>query len=212
MTSLRLPQSAIMAGPSGDLEYILSYPQHTCTKIPYIIICHPHPLQGGTMANKVVYMIASTFNQQLNAGAIRFNFRGVGRSTGSFDQGQGETEDLKTIAHWIRTYYAPAELWLAGFSFGSYVALRAHREITAQRLLLVAPPVDRFPIDTLSETPTVIIQGEQDEIVSPQAVARWLAEQTYQPQCYWLAETDHFFHGKLIELRQTIVKAWHETT
>jgi hypothetical protein len=161
------------------------------------------------MTNKVVYMIASTFNQQLNAGAIRFNFRGVGRSTGTFDQGQGETEDLKAIAHWVNTYYTPAELWLAGFSFGGYVALRAHREIGVQRLLLVAPPVGRFPIDVLSEIPTVIIQGEQDKVVSPQAVAHWLAKQAHQPHCYWLAETGHFFHGKLIELRQTIVKAWH---
>jgi alpha/beta superfamily hydrolase len=154
-------------------------------------------------------MIANTFNA-LGVGTVRFNFRGVGRSTGHYDHGNGETEDLAAVVKWLRTEWAPSELWLAGFSFGSYVALRAHQELKASRLLLVAPAVDKLDFSglQLSQIPTLLIQGERDDVVSPQAVLEWVATQPYFPQIEWLPEADHFFHGQLNVLREVILKAW----
>lgn len=204
------PQECLIPGPAGNLEILMSCPKQVHTvPMPYAVICHPHPLHGGTMTNKVVYMIASTFNV-LGVGTVRFNFRGVGKSTGVFDNGLGETEDLRAVVDWLTINYAPSELWLAGFSFGSYVALRGLRDLGASRLLLVAPAVDRFDCANLQLTniPTLIIQGAKDEVVSPQAVSEWVASQQYQPQFRWLPDADHFFHGQLNELREMILTVW----
>ncbi len=203
-------QKQLIQGLAGHLEILTTCPKRTASSpIPYAVICHPHPLHGGTMNNKVVYIIASAFNQ-LGAGSVCFNFRGVGKSTGQFDHGQGETEDLHSVVEWLKTEYSPSELWLAGFSFGSYVALRGHRELEANRLLLVAPSIERFQLKELqlSDIPTLVIQGGKDEIVSPHTVSTWIATQTHPPQQHWMDEADHFFHGQLNELRQAIMAAW----
>lgn len=204
------PQEKLISGSAGNLEILISCPKQTDNlQKPYTVICHPHPLYGGTMNNKVVYTIANTFNR-LGVGAVRFNFRGVGKSAGEFDQGNGETEDLRAVVNWLTKEYAPRELWLAGFSFGSYVALRAHREVKANRLLLVAPSLERFPGGNLQlgDIPTLVIQGNKDEVVSPEFVSQWIAEQAHQPQLFMMAEADHFFHGKLNELREAIMTTW----
>ena len=202
-------EELLIPGAVGDLEALIMRPKADTLPTRYAIICHPHPLYGGTMNNKVVYMISNTFNQ-LGIATLRFNFRGVGKSAGEFDYGNGETEDLRTIVNWLQKESAPNELWLAGFSFGSYVALRGHRDVKAQRLLLVAPPVRYFNEGQLqlSEIPTLVIQGDQDEIVSPQAVSEWVATQIHQPQFIMMPEASHFFHGKLHELRDAILIAW----
>lgn len=206
------PQECLIPGPAGTLEVLMSCPRHEVPgPMPYAVICHPHSLYGGTMSNKVVYMIASTFNA-LGAGVVRFNFRGVGNSTGTFDHGHGETEDLRAVVNWLTQHYLPRELWLAGFSFGSFVALRGHHELGASRLLLVAPAVDRFDFSGLhlSPIPTLIIQGALDEVVSPQAVSTWVATQRQSPlQFTWLPQADHFFHGQLNELREIIMNTWN---
>lgn len=213
MSQACTPQHTVIAGAVGDLEIMLSYPR-TMTEPPsrYAVVCHPHPLHGGAMTNKVVYMITSTFNS-LGLGVVRFNFRGVGKSAGSFDHGIGETEDLKAVVQWVRDNYAPSELWLAGFSFGSFVAMRAHRELNAKRLLLVAPAVERFDFGNLNvsaEIPTLIIQGDQDDVVSPQAVIDWVQTQENKPEFKYLPDADHFFHGQLNALRDAINEAWAE--
>ncbi len=203
-------QEKLISGPAGDLEILMSCPKQTSTlPIPYAIVCHPHPLYGGTMHNKVVYIIANTFNA-LGVGTVRFNFRGVGKSAGKFDHGDGETEDLRAVVDWLKTEYALHELWLAGFSFGSYVALRGHRDLGASRLLLVAPSVERFKEAglQLSDIPTLVIQGDKDEVVSPQAVSEWVSAQVHQPQFLMMAEASHFFHAKLNDLRDAITAAW----
>lgn len=203
-------EKLLIPGPTGDLEILMTCPKHTDTLgMPYAVICHPHPLHGGTMNNKVVYIIANTF-KALGLGTVRFNFRGVGKSAGQFDDGDGETEDLHAVVDWLKNEYAPRELWLAGFSFGSQIVLRGHRELGANRLLLVAPPVERFKVVglQLSDIPTLVIQGGKDEVVSPEAVSAWLATQEEQPQFVMMAEADHFFHGKLIDLRDAITAAW----
>jgi len=194
----------IINGAVGDLEILVNIPA-ACSSIA--VVCHPHPLYGGTMDNKVVYMIAKAFNS-LNVGTVRFNFRGVGKSSGKFDKGIGETEDLAAIVDWLNKKYTPTELYLAGFSFGSYVVLRAFRDMNISRLLLVAPAIDRFEMAglALTDIPTLVIQGDEDEIVSPQAVREWLATQTYQPEVVMLPDTGHFFHAKLHQLRDRITK------
>jgi hypothetical protein len=210
MSKVPVSQEFLIDGPAGKLEVLMSYPKSVAnTPIPYIIVCHPHPLYGGMLDNKVVYMIASTFNQ-LGAGAVRFNFRGVGKSSGRYDYGKGEVDDLQAVAVWLSTQSAVQELWLGGYSFGGYIALKAHRQLKAQRLLLVAPAIEQvdFTELQLSAIPTLIIQGGQDEVVSPDSVATWVAKQAYQPSLQWIYSADHFFHRQLNELREIIIRQW----
>jgi len=200
------PQECLIPGPVGELEILMNCPKQAASlPMPYAIICHPHPLYGGSMMNKVVYIMANTFNA-LNAGSVRFNFRGVGKSQGQFDQGNGESEDLLAVTHWLRQEYVPTEVWLAGFSFGGYIAARAHRAVGANRLLLVAPAIELGL--QLSEIPTLVIQGQKDEVISPETVANWIASQSYPPRFEKLPAADHFFHGQLNELREAIMKVW----
>jgi hypothetical protein len=210
MSKAPVSQEFLIESSAGQLEVLVSYPPASdTTSIPYIIICHPHPLYGGTLDNKVVYMIASTFNQ-LGAGSVRFNFRGVGKSSGNFDYGKGEVDDLQTIATWLATQRSVKELWLAGYSFGGYIALKAHRRLQAQRLLLVAPAIEQFDSFELqlSAIPTLMIQGGQDEVISPHSVATWATRQAHQPSLQWIQNADHFFHRQLNELREIILREW----
>lgn len=204
-----IAQEYLIDSPAGSLEVVLSCPKHPTYPMPYVVICHPHPLFGGTMNNKVVYTLASLFNQ-LGAGSVRFNFRGVGKSTGKFDNGNGELDDLRAVVAWLNSEYAPQELWLAGFSFGSYIALRAHELLQATRLVLIAPPMERFDFSELylSKTPTIVVQGAKDEVVSADAVYQWVSAQMNMPNFIWMPEAGHFFHGQLNELRELIKAAW----
>lgn len=198
-------QQLLIDGPGGQLELKVSYPQSPET-IPYAVICHPHPLYGGNMDNKVVYTLAKTLNA-LGIGVIRFNFRGVGKSTGEYADGEGEIQDLQAVTAWLHTEYAPRQLWLAGYSFGGYIALRAQQLLKAERLILVAPAVERFADMPKVTIPTLVIQGLQDEILPVEAVIAWTQEQA--PYCQWveIAQADHFFHGQLTEL-QRIIEKW----
>ena len=210
MRSNCMAQERLIDAPAGSLEIVMNCPKLPSeSPIPYGVICHPHPLFGGTMNNKVVYTLAMIFNQ-LGAGSVRFNFRGVGKSSGDFDNGEGELDDLRAVVDWLKTEYAPSELWLAGFSFGSYVALRAHESLQATRLILVAPPMERFDFSQLylSKTPTIVVQGAKDEVVSPDAVYQWVSSQMNAPNFIWMPEADHFFHGQLNELRDAVKNAW----
>ena len=204
---MKKASTQLIAGPAGDLEILVTPPLRRYGT--FAVICHPHPLHGGAMTNKVVYMIDRTFNG-LGLGTLRFNFRGVGKSTGQFDNGKGETDDLRAVVNWLKNEYAPSELWLAGFSFGSEIALRGHGDLDANRLLLVAPPVERFQAENLplSNIPTLVIQGDKDEIVSPTSVSAWVKTQAHQAEYIIMADAEHFFHGKLNQLRDVITTAW----
>ena len=129
-------------GPTGSLEVLIEAPERP--QGPVCVICHPHPQYGGTLDNKVVYTLARAAND-LDAIAVRFNFRGVGRSGGQFGQGVGEVDDLLAVVAWARSEYPDKPLHLAGFSFGSGVALRGHVAVDAASLLLVAPPAGLGP-------------------------------------------------------------------
>ena len=202
-------EGLVVPGPSGAIEVRTSCPDCYAGDKPIAVICHPHPLYGGSMQNKVVHILAETFNS-MGMLSVIFNFRGVGGSCGHFDQGRGETDDLLAVVSYFHKRHPKAPLWLAGFSFGAYVALRAHVEAGAERLLLVAPPVSMFDFSSLPvvHIPWMVIQGGQDEIISPEAVTRWVAEQPTKPSYRWMADADHFFHGRLNRVRDTLVHVW----
>jgi hypothetical protein len=201
-------QKTLITTPSGRLELVMSCPQlaKTPEAIPYAVICHPHPLYGGTMDNKVVYTLSKTLNA-LGAGTVRFNFRGVGKSSGKYADGEGETQDLQAVVTWLNAEYAPRQLWIAGYSFGGYIALRGHQSLKAERLLLVAPAVERFTDMPNVEIPTLIIQGLQDEVLSVEAVTTWAQQQAPYCQLVEIDQADHFFHRQLNELR-SIIEKW----
>jgi len=195
-----------LPGPEGRLEAVLDLPEDSPPPPPAIgVVCHPHSLHGGSLDNKVVWMIARTYVAQ-GVPTLRFNFRGVGRSEGEYDQGRGEQADLAAAAGWLRERFPGAPLWLAGFSFGSFVAWQARAAVQAARLLLVAPPVDLFDFGPPQpvEIPWCVIQGSDDEIVSPAAVREWVAAQPNPPHYRELAGAGHFFHGRLNDLRREI--------
>lgn len=200
-------EQVIFPGSAGQLEGLLDRPAGGPRAVA--VVCHPHPLQQGAMTNKVAYILARAFND-LGALSLRFNFRGVGRSAGSFDNGCGEADDALAALDWLASQHPGLPLWLGGFSFGAYVALRAQSQRPIQRLVTVAPAVERFdttPIK-LPACPWLLIQGDADDVVSPQAVFNWIAGLAVKPKLAVLKGAGHFFHGRLNDVRQAVVDAF----
>jgi uncharacterized protein len=199
------PERLEIPGPVGLLEALREVPAAAQAPRAFGVICHPHPLFGGTMTNKVVHMLARSCHE-LGVPTLRFNFRGVGASAGQYDDGRGETDDALAVIEHGRTLWPGAALWLAGFSFGAWVALRAAPRAAAARLVTVAPPVGRWDFAGLGTPgcPWLIVQGDQDELVDAAAVQQWAALQQPAPQLALLAGAEHFFHGRLNELRDVV--------
>ncbi len=202
-------EELLLPGPAGNIEVSTSCPVAITGDFAVVVICHPHPLYGGSMANKVVHTLSGAFND-MKVFTLRFNFRGVGQSEGQFDQGRGEADDLYAVVQWVRDRYPSASLWVAGFSFGAYVAMRAQPVVNAQRLLLVAPPVSLFDFGRLAPVtvPWMVIQGGQDEIVDSRAVIKWVQQQPCRPLFRLMADADHFFHGRMGRLRRAVESNW----
>ena len=198
-------QSITLAGPAGTLEALTSCPAHD-GKSATAVILHPHPLYGGTMHNKVVHTLARAFGE-LGIASVRFNFRGVGSSAGAFAHGEGETEDALAVIAWLRQQRPGTPVWLAGFSFGAYVALRAAASAQVSGLITVAPAVHLYDFSTfaLPHCPWLLIQGEADEVVPVEKVRGWLSGITVQPQTLFLPGVSHFFHGHLTELKSALL-------
>jgi uncharacterized protein len=197
------PEALEIPGPVGPLEALFEDPGGEPPAIA--VVCHPHPLYQGTMRNKVVHTVARAANR-LGAPALRFNFRGVGASGGAWDEGEGETEDALAVIEWVRARWPRRPLWLAGFSFGAYVALQAARKVRPAALVTVAPPVQRFPLGAAADPgcPWLVVQGEADELVDYAAVVAWVAARPVPPQLVLLPGTSHFFHGRLAELQEAV--------
>ena len=188
-------------GPSGMLEGRVdcaasSRPQGSA------VICHPHPLYGGSMHNKVVHTLAKSLAAH-NYTAMRFNFRGVGTSEGRYDDGIGEVDDALAVVEWLHMQQGSQPLILAGFSFGAFIALAVAAKIKPAALITVAPPVRMFDFDKLQSVhcPWLLVQGDEDEIVDVQSVENWIDTLVKPPQLKIIQGSSHFFHGKLIELR-----------
>jgi uncharacterized protein len=190
-------------GPAGPLEAIVEDPDGEPPALA--VVCHPHPLYQGTMRNKVVHTIARAANRR-GAPAVRFNFRGVGASGGAWDEGRGETDDALAVIAWARQRWPARPLWLAGFSFGGFVALRAAVDAGPAALVTVAPPVSRFPVGATPDPgcPWLVVQGEADELVDHREVVAWAGARPAPPRLALLPETSHFFHGRLAELQQVV--------
>ena len=194
-------------GPAGTLEALLDEPASLSSPQSVAVICHPHPLYGGTMTNKVVYSLAKAFNE---AGivAVRFNYRGVGASTGTYDDGNGETADALAVLEWAAQRWSGARLCLGGFSFGGAVAIRAAAARDVARLVTIAPAIRRVSVDesSLPQCPWLIVQGDQDELVDPNDIQQWAQALPESPSLVMLNGVEHFFHGRLNELRQAVVR------
>ncbi len=158
------------------------------------------------MDNKVVHTVARAM-QERGAPTIRFNFRGTGASAGAFDNGRGEVADLVAVVEWARNRWPGAALWLAGFSFGAYVALQGEAQLAPAKLLTIAPPVARFDLGAVAtpQAPWLLVQGDADDVVDPAAVLSWAQTQSRPPQLHVLAGAGHFFHGRLHELKQIVL-------
>ena len=191
----------VVQGPAGALEALTACPKPENDRGATVVICHPHPLYGGTLDNKVVHTLARAF-VDLGFRTVRFNFRGVGKSAGSFAHADGETDDLLAVVAWVRAQRPNDRLWLAGFSFGAYVVLRAAVQAKVDGLVTVAPAVHLYDFAALNlpTCPWLLIQGEADEVVPVEKVRAWLAGISVQPEVLFLPEIGHFFHQRLPEL------------
>ena len=199
----RTTRRATIDGPAGPLEVIVNVPDEAPVGIA--LVTHPHSQQGGTLDNKVVQTLAKTFFA-LGYAVVRFNFRGVGASGGTFDEGIGETDDaLAVLAYAQESLGAALPIVLAGCSFGSFVQTRVAKRVSAQRLVLVGPAVRRFAVEPVPAD-TIVIHGEADDVVPLSDVFAWARPQELPivvfPGC------GHFFHGRLPQLQRVITGMW----
>lgn len=197
----------LINGPAGKLEIAMGEAMGE-ERNAFGVICHPHPLYGGTMHNKIVTTLAKTF-QAMGVMTVRFNFRGVMESEGRFDNGNGELDDLLAVINWIQQEHPKKELWLGGFSFGSFIAAKAATQLPTSKLVTIAPPVEHFPMQDLPPItcPWVLVQGMLDDVVPPDAVLKWAEARNPQPIIIRFPEAGHYFHGQLSELRGQIEQA-----
>lgn len=196
----------LFPGVAGQLEGILTVPDEVNER--YIaILGHPHSLQGGTMHNKVVTTLVRAF-KALGIPSIRFNFRGVGQSAGVYDAGIGESEDMLLLARHVLQNKPETQLLFAGFSFGSYVAYRAASQCQHALLITVAPPVHHYDYTefTPAPAPWILLQGSQDELV-PMGLVLDFVERFPALELLTFTDTSHFFHGKLIPLKERLIDA-----
>lgn len=197
--------SLTLQGLAGDIEAQMLIPEKA-RKDFVAILGHPHSLHGGTMNNKVVTTMARTFNE-LNIISLRFNFRGVGLSEGVFNEGIGESEDMLLLADLWKKSFPEVHFIFAGFSFGSFVAYRTASQHEHELLITIAPPVERFDYQYFTDQPNpwVIIQGDQDDVVSPASVFEFAQSASPKLPVVIFKETGHFFHGKLVDLKSHLI-------
>lgn len=193
-------------GPAGKLEGRLETPDRASPP-GLAVVCHPHPLHGGTMDNKVAHTLARAF-LGLGYVTLRFNFRGVGSSEGAFDDGRGEVDDALCAAAWMRSRYPGLPLWLAGFSFGAAMAIRAAAKTEVAGLVSVAPAARRFAgeLSVQPRCPWLIVHGDNDELVPVEDTIEWVNSLEPGPALNVFEDTTHFFHGRLAELRSVVAE------
>ena len=187
-------------GPAGQLEVVVTDPGED--RNGYAIIAHPHPLHGGMLDNKVVQTLAKSF-YGLGYAAVRFNFRGVGKSDGVFDDGRGELDDMLAVEGYASERFGSGHKALAGFSFGSFVAAAAAVKLKPRHLALIAPAVGRFPVAQVQED-TLVVHGEEDDVVLLADVMDWARPQKLPVVVF--PGAGHFFHGALIDLQKVVMR------
>lgn len=205
MNNLPQPQKISIRGPAGELEAILESPGDAGIN-GVAVVCHPHPQHGGTMHNKVAHTLARSFVRS-NFAVLRFNFRGTEGSDGVYDNGVGELDDALAAMAWMRQQKAEGPLWLAGFSFGAAIAVRAAVARDVDGLISVAPASYRFAgkLDAQPDCPWLIIQGDEDELVEIDETVEWIDSLEPGPELLVMPRAEHFFHGRLHELREAVM-------
>lgn len=203
-------------GIIGQLEYALDVPNSEKYVIPHglVFIAHPHPLFGGSMHNKIVQTLARSF-VELGYIAIRMNFRGVGKSEGKYDHGNGETDDMLLLIAYMRKQFPALPIALAGFSFGTYIQAKVQEKLTTshislnvpvERLVLVGTAAGKWPIPEVP-TNTIVIHGEFDDIIPLNVILDWV--RTQELPIIVIPGANHFFHGKLQYIKNLIIEMWH---
>ena len=184
-------------GPAGPLEALLDVPEGEPRAVA--VFGHPHPLHGGTMHTKALYQAAKAM-PRIGVAALRFNFRGVGRSAGTFDSGPGEKDGLSAPpSSFAHDRFPDLPIWAAGMSFGSWVAMTVGAEDPRVSLLLgIAPPVDRYDFDVLRTCtlPKFIVHGEADELISIKEIRKFYAQLPEPKELVTIEDANHLFEGK----------------
>ena len=193
-----------IAGPAGPLEVRVDEP--AVSPRAAVVIGHPHPSHGGTMHNKVVYRAAKSF-QSIGCAVLRFNFRGVGQSAGTFDDGRGERDDFRAGLSWMANRHQDLPLWSAGFSFGAWVALSVGAVDPRVSLLLGIAPQTHFDFTDLqsSRKAKFLIHGESDELVAVQDIWKLYGRLEEPKELVVIDAADHLFSGRVAEVGDAIV-------
>lgn len=198
-------QPAIVAGAAGQLEAALDSVAGEDIEFA-CVVCHPHPLHGGTMHNKVVTTVARAA-ARIGGIVLRFNYRGVGASQGAYDGETGELEDALAAIRHLRAMPSAVQLPLviAGFSFGGAIAYRAAIEIDCAALVTVAPAHERIPPSSVGRFDRwLLIQGNDDEVIPAAGVLQWAGDHKPLPEIVQIEATGHFFHGRLSQLAESV--------
>jgi alpha/beta superfamily hydrolase len=205
MSAAPVSEKLFIDGPVGRLEAILDTPRDALPEGSGVV-CHPHPQHGGTMHNKVAHTLARAL---LRCGfqVLRFNFRGTEASEGNYDEGVGELDDALAAIEWMRDRQASGPMWLAGFSFGAAIAVRAAVATEVDGLVSVAPAVYRFAsgLTQQPQCPWLIVQGDEDELVAVEETIDWVNDLDPGPELLVMPGAEHFFHGRLVELREAVM-------
>ena len=199
-------QFELISGPVGSIEVAIDAPAGEPRGLA--VVCHPHPLFGGTLDNKVTQTLARAL-VALGFISVRPNFRGVGNTAGTHDEGRGEVDDIVTVVDLFRQRYQPRELVLAGFSFGSFVQTHVAQRlaaagIPAQRLVLVGTATSRWQVMPVPED-SLVIHGELDDTVPLSSVLDWARPQNLPVTV--IPGADHFFHGRLPIIKRLVIHA-----
>jgi uncharacterized protein len=187
-------------GPVGSLEVLLETPARTPRAA--VVFAHPLPIQGGTMHTKVVFQGAKALTR-IGCAVLRFNFRGVGRSAGGWDEGRGELDDYRSAVDFMASQFPGVELWAAGFSFGAYIALTAGAQDERLCALIgIAPPVDRYDFGVVkaSTKPKFIIHGEADELIPLRQIREFYAQLADPKELIEIDRANHLFDGQASEV------------
>jgi alpha/beta superfamily hydrolase len=197
-------EKLLLDGPAGRLEAILETPVDG-EILGAAVICHPHPQHGGTMHNKVAHTLARSF-VRMGYRALRFNFRGTEASEGTYDNGVGELDDALAAIDWLRKGNGDLPLWVAGFSFGAAISIRAAVAREIDGLVSVAPAVYRFAngLSRQPACPWLIVQGDEDELVPVEETLEWVNGLEPGPELLVFEGAEHFFHGRLVDLREAV--------
>jgi alpha/beta superfamily hydrolase len=206
MSKHPVAEKLFIDGPVGRLEALLERPGEGSLE-GCAVVCHPHPQHGGTMHNKVAHTLARAFVRS-GYEVLRFNFRGTENSDGEFDNAIGELDDALAAIEFMRARHGSYPLWLAGFSFGAAVAVKAAVATHVDGLISVAPAISRFAtgLDTQPDCPWLIIQGDEDELVDVEETVQWFDSLEPGPELLIIPEAEHFFHGRRTHLREAVIE------